>query len=226
MDIDSLPEIILAIGAVGASAMGITEGFKSIWLPPIGFWKLKQEMAWAKDALTIAYGENYQDMLATLFRSGHSSGELPRILRQGVRVGLNEETGKKMAQTVGVSDPCELGDVAKQLAAGEDISKKPTERNILGRFEMAVDARIDAALAMAERAYKNGIRLRASLIALVLSVVAAYLMYAPDNDESFIQSDIFVLALIVGFTAVPMAPIAKDVAKGFQAAARALGARK
>lgn len=226
MEMEILVQLILAIGAVGAAAMGITEGFKSIWLPPIGFWKLKQEIAWAEDALTIAYGNNYLDMLATLFRSGRSSGELPRILRQGVRVGLNEATGKKMAQTVGVSDPCELGDVAKQLMAGEDISKKPTERNILGRFEMAVDARIDAALAMGERAYKNGVRLRASLIALVLSLVAAYLMYTPDNGESFIRSDIFVLALIVGVTAVPMAPIAKDVAKGFQAAARALGTRK
>jgi hypothetical protein len=229
MEITSLTEIVLATGAVGTAAMGIVEGFKTTRLPPIGFWKLRQELGWASDALIISYGVKYEDMLSSMFRSARGSGELPRILRQGVRIGLTEQTAQIMAQTVGVADPDKLSAVAKKLVAGTDISNMPIERNLLGRFEMAVDARIDAALAMADRAYKNGLRLRAFVVSLVLALIAARLMYIPDPktpEAGFLSSDLFVLALIVGLTAVPIAPIAKDVAKGFQSLAKALGTRK
>lgn len=219
-------EIVLATGAVGTAAMGITEGFKSIWLPPIGFWKLKEELSWAKEALIIAYGNNYEDTLSSMFRSARGSGELPKVLRQGIRIGLNEKTAKEMAKTIGVTDPNTLGSVAKEVTEGTDISKDATKRNLLGRFEMAADARVDAALAMADRAYKNGLRMRSFAVALTLSVVAAFFLYVPDKPGAvFFTSQIFGLSLIIGLTAVPIAPIAKDVAKGFQAAAKALGAK-
>jgi len=226
MDIP-LTEIVLATGAVGTAAMGIVEGFKTTLWKPIGFAKLKQELTWAEEALEAAYGENYGTILSSLFRSSRGSGQLPRILRQGVRIGLNADNAENMARSIGTGDPKDLKTVATELAEGEDISKDTTKRNILGRFEMTVDARIDAALAIADRAYKNGLRMRAFGVSIVLSMTAGYLMYEPTkSDAGFLSSQTFILALIVGLTAVPMAPIAKDVAKGLQSASKALGARK
>ena len=219
MEIDiatSLSNMVLATGAVGVAAMGITEGFKSVKVTPMGFNKLEEEINWATDALKISYGDDYRKMIMSLYRNGRRKGDLPRVLRQGVRIGMDENTAKTMANVVGGVSPERLSEVAAKLKSGEELN--PIQRNILGRFEVAADARIDAAFSLAERAYANIIRYRASQVALALSISAAI---ALDRSASG-----FLTAIIVGLTAVPIAPIAKDVAKGFQSATKAIGARK
>jgi hypothetical protein len=212
----SYSELALAIGAVGTAAMGIAEGFKSVKLTPLGFKKLEEEIGWASESLAVSYGRNYRQLLMSLYRNDRRKGELPRVLRQAVRIGMNSKTAKTMAQVVGGCDAKTLSAVAEKVTEGETLDD--TERNILGRFEIAADARIDAAFALAERAYANSIRFRASLVALTLSFVAAIaLKQSPDG---------FFTAFIVGIIAVPFAPIAKDVAKGFQSAVMAIGGGK
>lgn len=214
-DSGTLVDLVLASGAVGAAAMGIVEGFKSTKLRPIGFNQLEQSINWANNALSKAYGAGHRELLESLYRQNRSSGDLPRILRQGVRIGLDEHNAKEMESILLGADRNQLSLVAEKAASGSELS--PEEKNILGRFEVAVDARIDAALSLAERAYVNGIRQRAFLIAILLSLSAAFSI-KPDLKS-------FLPGLIVGLVAVPLAPIAKDVAKGFQSAAKAIGGK-
>lgn len=211
-----LGNLVLATGAVGTAAMGISEGLKTVKITPRGFAKLEREIDWARQALVIAYGDNYREMMMSLYRDGRRKGELPRVLRQGVRIGMNGDTAKNMAQVVGGIDAATLAAVAKKVTEGEELGD--TERNVLGRFEVAADARIDAGFALAERAYTNSIRFGAFVIAMVLSGAAAVALNPTASG--------FFTALIVGITAVPIAPIAKDVAKGFQSAATAIGGKK
>ena len=215
-----LGELVLAAGAVGTAAMGITEGFKSIRLKPLGYQCIESELAWAKDALQKAYGNNNQSLMISLYRNGRRQGELPRILRQGVRIGLDENNATKMAVIVGGDVAGLLTSAAQKAAAGDNLEEN--EKNILGRFEIAADARIDAALSLAEQAYGNGIRFRAFIIALSLSLITA-LTYIAMGEENY---EILLKAFIVGLVAVPLAPIAKDVANAFQSAAKAIGVKK
>jgi len=211
-----LGDLVLATGAVGVAAMGIAEGAKFLFLPAVGFSKLREEIEWAEGALKVSYGDKYIEMIKSLFRNDRRKGELPRILRQGVRIGLDKNTAASMASVVGRVASDDLVAVAIKVNAGEDLTAE--QKNILGRFEVAADARIDGAFALAERAYKNGILARAFIAAFVLSFGAAYCMDAKGNE--------YLMAFIVAITAVPIAPIAKDVAKGFEAAAKAIGKRK
>lgn len=216
-----LPQFVLAAGAVGTAAMGIVEGFKSIKLTPIGFGQLEESIGWAKAAMKKAYGSDYSKLIESLYRQSRSSGELPRILRQGVRIGMDKENAKSMGELLLGQGGETLSGIAGKIDQGEELDKM--EKKILARFEVAADARIDAALSLAERTYSNGIRKRAFFVSLVLSLVAAISLHLTLADK--FQSAMYINAVIVGLVAVPLAPIAKDVAKGFQAAAKAIGGK-
>ena len=209
-------EFITAAGALGVAAMAIVEGFKSTRLTPMGFASFLSKTDWCDPALKKAYGKNYGELTEALYRKGRGAGDLPRIMRQGIRIGLDENTAPELSEEIlGMADG-KLKKIAEKLGEGKELSD--AEANILGRFEVAADARIDAALALAERAYLNSVRLRASIVALVLALFAAFLLDPTRNG--------FFTAVLAGVLAVPVAPIAKDIAKGFQAMGNVLGSRK
>ncbi len=210
-----LSQFVIAAGAVGTASMGIVEGFKSTKWPPIGFSKLTKSISWADAALNKAYGPEHMKLLESLYRINRTSGDLPRILRQGVRIGLDKKNAEAMESILLGADRKQLPEVAEKAADGEKL--EPNEQNILGRFEVAADARIDAALSLAERAYSNGVRYRAFLVAQGLAFGAVFAI-GPDSKK-------IITALIIGLVAVPLAPIAKDVAKGFQSAVKAIGGK-
>ncbi len=211
-----LSQFVLAAGAVGTASMGIVEGFKSTKWRPIGFSKLEKSISWADEALIKAYGKEHKTtLLESLYRANRTSGDLPRILRQGVRIGLDKKNAKKMEDILLGPGRNQLPEVAEKAADGKKLETE--EKNILGRFEVAADARIDAALSLAERAYKNGIRQWAFLVAQLLAFGAVFAI-GPDEKR-------IITAFIIGLVAVPLAPIAKDVTKGFQAAVKAIGGK-
>ncbi len=168
------------------------------------------------DALKVAYGPDYLDLLKGQYRKGRPKGGLGKTIRQGVRIGLTQENAAAMAKHVGVVAEADLEAAAKQLQ--EQGKLEENLRNILGRFELAVDARIDAALALAKSQYVGYVRMLASAVAVGLALIAA-LFLQPDKAG-------FITAIIVGIAAIPLAPIAKDVAKGLRVAGEAIRTKK
>lgn len=231
LTLTQVTEFLLAAGALGLAAMAVAEGFKSCWLTPIGFGPLRKNISWANRALEKAYGPKYEEVLESLYRQNRSKGDLPRILRQGVRIGLNTCTAEDMASIVGDCTPEQLKEVAEKAAEGgllkkknesaKDKAEREAAKNTLGRFEVAADARIDAALSLAERHYTNGMRFCSLVVALILSISAAWLMGSKEEPFEYLYH-----AIILGLIAVPIAPIAKDLTKGLQSATRAIKAVK
>lgn len=216
---EHLGTTVVAAGALGTAAFGIVEGLKWTALGRGGFSQIPKTLGEAlMGALEHAYGPDYHDLLMAQYRSGRAKGELPRSLRQGIRIGLRPENAAGMAEHVGVVDSETLTAVAEKLFAGTDLSAE--EKSALGRFELAVDARIDAALALAERAYLGWVRGWATFFSIALALVAAVSIA---GDFAKAQ---WTAAFIVGIAAVPLAPIAKDVSKALQSAATAIRARK
>ena len=74
--------------------------------------------------------------------------ELARIIRQGARVGLTADNAASVADHLGFDDSAEeLEVIAAALRAGTELDD--TQRNLLGRFELAVDLRVEASLTLA-----------------------------------------------------------------------------
>lgn len=222
----SIGDIVIAIGALGTAAYGIVDGFKFFrgWAAA-GFRRIQDTLGTAVyQSLEIAYGTDFEKILTSQYIKDRTKGDIVQSLRQGTRVGLTPENAGTMARSLGIQiNPDKLTVIAQKIATGGTLNS--SERNILSRFELAVDARIDAALSLAETRYVATMQLRASIVAISLAFAATYFMETTSNVATVNSSD-FLLAFVVGVMAVPIAPIAKDVASGLQSAARAVGRRK
>jgi hypothetical protein len=211
MLIDHLGAAVLAAGALGTAAFGIVEGMKR-WrfVGEAGFTTLLKLLAPLLDALTKAYGKDTERLLRAQYRG--DSRELARIIRQGARLGLTPQNAAALATALGVVDPAKLVQVAQAIEAGKDLTAE--ERNILGRFELAVDARIESAMTLALDMYRRTVIIVAAFIAVAIALVVGWQLGVP-----------LLQAVLVGVAAVPLAPVAKDVAAALKAAADALRAR-
>ena len=211
MLIDHLGAAVLAAGALGTAAFGIVEGMKR-WrlVGEAGFTTLLKLLKPLLDALKKAYGEDTERLLRAQYRG--DSRELARIIRQGARLGLTPQNAAALATALGVVDPAKLVQVAEAIEAGKDLTAE--ERNILGRFELAVDARIESAMTLALDIYRRTVIIVAAFIAVAIALLVGWQLGVP-----------LLQALLVGVAAVPLAPVAKDVAAALKAAADAMRAR-
>lgn len=239
-----LGTVTLATGGLGAAAYGVVDGLKLIpWIDLAGFerlfgsrstnggrrWPMVQRAGLDPllPTLQTAYGADAVELLKAQYRSGRSKGDLPKTLRQGVRIGfgvLSQEEITRAARALGVDEQAAQQAAAALItarnqrppAAGEIPPNAPTsvsgeERSALARLETAIDARIDAALVLAEVQYVTQTKVLATIVALAIAFgVGSFLEAKP------------LVSLIIGLAAVPLAPVAKDLATALQEAVRAL----
>ena len=211
---DNLGTLVLAVGALGTAAFGIVEALKWTPIGLMGFGQINRLLGGpVMKALEVAYGPEYLSLLKGQYRSGRTEAQLAKTIRQGVRVGLTPETAAGLATRIGVVQPDDLTAVAESLQTGEDLSDE--HRSILGRFELALDARIDAAMALANDKYAGSLRVVASAVAIVIALAVGL-----NAGEDLLTS------LVVGIAAVPIAPMAKDLSKAIQSAGKALPGQK
>ena len=214
MSSPDLPTLALATGALGTAAFGIVEALK--WTRTVGLAGFST--AWARlgaltQTLVTAYGPTAKETIGDRYRG--DATELTRMLRQGVRVGLTPGNAESVATFLGTINGPALRVVLEKRDTGTLVTD--ADRAILARYELAADARIDAALTVAQVNYTGTARILAMFASLIMALVAFFAMDEPKPHWSW--------ALIIGVAAVPIAPIAKDVAAGLSAAARALKAR-
>ena len=211
---EDLGTIVLAIGALGTASFGIVEALK--WTP-IGLFGFNQITKFLgepiMDALKLTYGPQFLSLMKAQYRKDRMSGELPRTIRQGVRVGLTTNTADKLARQVAVVTSAELLGVCKGLVNPNGPTK--AQRGVLGRYELALDARIDAALSLANDRYIGWMRILSSFIAIIIALIVGYIQEIPVP-----------IVLIVGVTAVPVAPISKDLSGAIRSAASAMSRGK
>jgi hypothetical protein len=212
-DLPSLMELVAATGALGTASFGIVEGLKSRSLGEFGFDTVSEMLGPLTASLHVAYGPEYERLLRAQYRKDREhQDDIAKTLRQGVRVGLTKENAQKAAEFVGSVSPSALQAAVDAMAAGAPVSDE--HRGVIGRFELAVDARIDSALALAKDRYLGAVRGCAYGIAIALALVAGIALGARLS-----------LALLVGVAAVPVAPVTNDIVAAIQAATKALKGR-
>ncbi len=259
MDINptTLGTAALAIGALGGAAQGVVDGlFKAFtWFDSAGFervfavegkkggrrffWTHKATLDPLLPALTMAYGSEVMEVLRAQYRVGRASGDLPRTLRQGVRIGfgmMEVPAIVQIATELGVS--ADIATLAAQAIdsarrqrsqaerstsqaesthhQGPDLSDE--QRSAMARLETMIDARIDAALALADTQYVSQTKFLATFVSLAIS-------FAVGGSMGMVRSGEWGWCLLVGLAAVPLTPVAKDLSTAIQEAAKALKAR-
>lgn len=221
--VEDLGTMVLAAGALGTAAMGIVDGLK--WWEPIdvpGYNEAKEYVVAFLPAVEAAYGQKTDEVLKAQYRDGRAAGELPKTLRQGLRIGLvalPEDQVQRMASEVRVVEAADLVQVAKALRETGDLND--AQRKVLAQFELAAHARIDAGMAIAERTYVAWQKSVAAAIAVVIALATAVAL----SIETEWELSLWLKAMVVGIVAVPLAPIAKDVSTALSEAAKALRRR-
>jgi hypothetical protein len=219
--VEQLATVILAAGGLGVAAYGVVDGAKVIpGIGLIGYRHLRNQLEPLMAAIGRAYGSDTEPLLKAQYRGGRAQGELPRSLRQGYRIGLPalEPTEiRAVAEAIGVAQSEAILGAAAKLRAG--TTPEPAEREALSRLEVAADARIEAAMALAESDYVSGTKLLAGGLAIAIAVIVGWLV----KDE--ILGHWLMKSVLIGLIAVPVAPVAKDLSTAVSEAARALRGR-
>jgi hypothetical protein len=220
--VEDLGTMVLAAGALGTAAMGVVDGLKRWeWVDVAGYQEALSYVSVFLPAVREAYGDRADDVLKAQYRDGRGAGELPKTLRQGLRIGLvalagSEDQLRSMASAVGVVAPAELVEVAQALHDTGDLNDG--QRKVLAQFELAAHARIDAGMAIAEKIYVTWQKQIAAVIAIVIALVVGLILLADNQATGWVV----LKALVVGIAAVPFAPIAKDLSTALSEAAKAL----
>ena len=191
-------------------------------------------------ALKTAYGKDVMELLRAQYRSGRVAGDLPRTLRQGVRIGfgmMEVESITSVAVDLGIKQ--EVAAIAAEAidrARRQRADASPTEqtrsldeprpllqpamtdeqRSAMARLETMIDARIDASLALADTQYVAQTKFLAMAVSLAISFLVGW---------GIGMNGKYVWCWIVGLAAVPLSPVAKDLATALQEAVKALKAR-
>lgn len=213
LGVSEVGEWIIAVGALGTAAFGIVDASKSAWggISRRGLGFIAAALAPFEPALTSALGKgcDWRSLVRAHWINGRPKDEQKSIAVSLIQLGLTPETAPAVAAHGQVA-PEALQEVVVALTHGRELS--PEELNVLGRFRATIEARIDAAYERADQAYRNTARTAAGVVAVLLALAATYVA----------GSDDYLMALLVGLVATPLAPIARDVASSLSTAARAL----
>lgn len=241
--LDQIPTLIAAVGALGIAAFGIVDAFgkslfvfdlklpggrrKAIGLPFVGFQKVRAVVRDVGPALRVTYGDGYDEIIRQQYRSGRGAGQAPETIRQGVRLGLPLLSPTSAADVVasmwGLPREDALN-LARALVAEKRPGAKSAAKDVAdaqkmaGRWATAFDTRVQAAFDLAEEIYQARAQFWAGAVAVGLSL--AY--HGATAGSSRSDPAGWIVALIVGLAAVPLAPIAKDLSSKLSDAVGAL----
>ncbi len=219
---DSVRHFVAAAGVLGTAAFGLVEAAKGTTpLGRAGLGRLRRDLGQeALEALKAAYGAGaWSAALEGAYRGG--SEALASHLRNGLRLGLDGPFGRHLAESLGLDKETAARALAAYVRASTVKVPEPeleAARRDLGRLELALDARIQGAMASAQARRAGLLQVAAGAVAVAASLGVALLLGAEGVRD-------LGRALLLGAAAVPLAPISKDLVSLLQTARDALARR-
>ncbi len=220
IDLQSLPQIIAAIGGLGTAAFGLVDATKVFGggVNHIGFGRIKAVVA----ALTPGKQANalpQEKIIATLQANWFNGTDLngqKSIAKSLIKLHLDASNASATASATGV-DPSVLTAVATSIGSGTPLSS--TQNDVYARFDLSVTALLDEAYQRSDQAYRNGTRAWAAVVAVALALIGNVVLHTPGTQLSGQSMGVSVL---VGLLATPVAPIVKDLSSALAAAVNTL----
>jgi hypothetical protein len=215
---------ITAVGALGTASFGLVDATKAFGggVSNFGFNHVLEALAPFQAALDDA-NKDWRLTLKANWINGVAKEDQKTAAKNLIRLGLNAVKVAAMAAAGHVVAGALGGELAK-IQSNTPLTN--TDAQVLGRFNGMIDAAMDAGFERGDQQYRNACKVAAALFALVLAIWAGYLLAAsgmlPDVTGTDFPSKVLWPSVLVGLIAVPIAPIAKDLASSLQAAGAAV----
>jgi hypothetical protein len=224
--LQSLPQIITAIGGLGTAAFGLVDSTKPFFggVNRIGFGRIASAVASLTPGAP-ASGLTQAQILATLkanWYNGTDLGSQKSIAKSLIKQGLNTTNAAALANVAGV-DAAVLQSVAAKITSGTALEQN--ESDVYARFDFILTALLDEVYQLSDQAYTNGTRIVASIFAVGLALVGGWTLH-PNTTSAYWMSRDMGIALLAGILATPLAPIAKDLSSALATAVNTLQTMK
>jgi hypothetical protein len=219
---------LAAAGGLGTTAMGVVDATKAFGGGPSNFGfghieaALKPFLApISQDGTPTAKADVLQTLKANWI-NGVPAADQKAKAKSLIRLGLTEGNAQALAAAAGV-DAAKLDSLVKKTSSGLQVSQD--ELNVLGQFDAVLSAVLDTAYERGDQKYRNACKLLAMGVSTVLGVVGGWVV-SSDPTFGYFGTSNFVLSLLVGVSATPLAPVSKDLASALQAAVNSMGLLK
>lgn len=212
-------EMIAAIAALGVAAQGLvdTSKFFNGGISRAGLGYIREALAPFARGLEVAAGPNPFTTIEANWINGVPKDEQKQATLNLIRLGLTGTTADGLALDVESVDGPRLQTVAEKLEAGEKLEE--SDLALLARFDSVVDVRLSAAYERADQYYRNSAKLAAGVVSLFLSLLV---VAASPGITGYRGPAEFMVALLIGLIAVPLAPVSKDLTSAISTAVKAL----
>lgn len=217
-----LGDIALAATVLGIASYGFVDLLKFFeWVDLCGFERLfscrgtpggriwlsrpKNSLDCFFPALKITHGAHAMDLFKTQYRAGRTESALSPTLKEGIFSGfcrMQHDARLSILLEIGID-----GETAARIAC--EIEHTHSEKPASALIKKTIDARIDAALLLADSQFATQSKILATLVSLGIASAIGIGMHVGAAQY-----------LLVGITAVPLAPVAKDLATALQETAR------
>lgn len=240
-DPERIGSIVLAVGALGLAASALVDASKALpggGVSRTGFEHIEGLVKlFLPDAKVDPQAVNLrQALLRTLqanWVDGKPGADQRAVAKSLLKLQLSPDNAADFARVCQV-DAKMLGQVAAAMQAGTPLEARSTDAaeqagrdalmNVLGRFDLALTALIDAAWHRAEQRYRNVSKAWAAGVAVVLALVGGWAVQGTPADGQELGQTL--VHAMLGLLAVPLAPIAKDLASALQAGVKAVQSLK
>jgi hypothetical protein len=215
----SLPDVIMAVGGLGTAAFGVLEAMKPVFpvINYIGFGGISKAVisltpveAGGGAPVNALPRTKVLDSLRANWANGNDLGNQKTIAKSLIKLHMSTGNAAALAAATNV-DATLLTQAATSIAAGTALTQQQSDA--YARFDLIVTALLDEVYQHADQYYRNWMRGLAAAIAVVLAVAGGYVV-----ESGFQNWGQLLAAVLVGLLAIPLAPIAKDVATALSTA--------
>jgi hypothetical protein len=217
-------KLVLAVGGLGTAAYGLVDATKALGggVSRAGFGDIKKVIsqliptasASGRPASALTQESAY-DTLRANWMNGMALPDQKSVAKALIKLNLTPQSAKDMASVTGVDSDLLSGVAEKLKLSGNDKAVDKTltdaESNAYGRFDLLLSALLDQAYQRGDQRYRNSAKLLAMFFSVGLAMLGFYEVLGSGHN---------VLGFLTGLLAVPLAPIAKDLASTIQAGAK------
>jgi hypothetical protein len=222
--ITSVLSFLPAAAGLGTAAMGLVDSSKVFWGGPsnFGFGYIEtglQKFLPDPAGTNVPFGKTQVlETLRSSWLNGVAKADQKATAKALIHLELTPKTAAALAQAAGVAAD-RLVSLVQKVETG--TPPDPAEIAVLGQFDVVLSAVLDAAYERADQKYRNACKFLALLASAILGQVGGWLLYRPDFNLREIG-----LSFLVGLSATPLAPVAKDLATSLQSAVAAIRTAK
>jgi hypothetical protein len=227
----TIPDVVLAIGGLGTAAYALVDAGKALpgggpslfgfnfiqglvnLFLPVGLPASTAGSKTRQQEIDPVASSAHKLVLNTLranWINGMAIGDQKNVARSMFKLYFRDDAAPQVAKTLGLSEKA-VSDVARLWRDGpsKEAGVDPSAATV-GRVDLALTALVDGVYQRADQRYRNKCKVLAGIAAVVIAMVSGATIYQGDAGK-------ILLSILAGLIAVPLAPIAKDLASALQA---------